>query len=55
MLELIDHQTVAVAAEALEGNRRARHIATQALQLSPVAGLANDRRIGREAATLGGR
>ena len=39
VLELVDHQAVAVAAEALQGNGGARHIAAQTLQLSAFAGL----------------
>jgi len=39
MLQLVDHQAVAVATETFQGNGRARHMAAQALQLAPIAGL----------------
>jgi hypothetical protein len=42
MLELVDHQAIAVSGEALERDGGARHIAAQALQLSPLAGRAAD-------------
>lgn len=54
MLQLIDHQSVAVSAQALQSNGGARHVAAQALQLSPIAGLAGDGRIEREAVPPGG-
>ena len=43
VLEFVDHQPVAVTAETLQGNGRACHIPAQALQLSPIAGLASKR------------
>lgn len=54
VLELVDHQPVAVAAETLTRNGRARHIAAQTLQLSAIAGLAGDGRIEREAVPRSG-
>jgi hypothetical protein len=53
MLQLVDHQAVAVAAQSLQGNCGARHIAAQALQLAAIAALAGDRSIEREAVTSG--
>ena len=48
-LQFVDHQAIAVPAQTLQGNGRARHIAAQALQLAPVARSASDRCIEREA------
>ena len=39
MLQFVDHQAVAVAAETFQGNCRARHVPAQALQLSAIASL----------------
>jgi len=49
MLQLVDHEAVAVAAQAVEGNGGGRHIPAQAPRLSALAGLAGDGRIEREA------
>ena len=54
VLEFVNHQPVAVAAETLTRNGRARHIAAQALQLLAIAGLAGDGRNEREAVTRSG-
>lgn len=51
VFEFVDHQAVAVAAEALKRNGRARHVAAQSLQLPALVGPAGDRRIEREAVT----
>ena len=53
VLELVDHQAVAVVAQTLQGDGRARHIAAQAFQLPAFAGLAGNGRIQREAVPRG--
>jgi len=39
MLQFVDHQGVAVAAQTLQRDGAARHIAAQAFQLAAIAGL----------------
>jgi len=54
MLEPVDHQAVAVAAETLQRDGRARHVAAQAFQFPALVGPAGHRRIERETVTRGG-
>ena len=47
VLQFVDHQTIAVAAETLKANRGAGHIAAHSLQLPALLGLAEHCRIER--------
>jgi len=53
VLELVDHQAVAVATETFQGNGRARHVPAQALQFPALSGFASNGGIEREAVALG--
>ena len=53
VLQLVDHQAVAVTAKTLTRKSRARHIPAQALELTPLVAPAGNRRIEREAVALG--
>jgi len=55
MLQLVDHQGVAVSADALQGDGGARHIANESLQLPVLVRPAGDRCIEREALARGGQ
>ena len=47
--ELEHHRPIAIDTQTLLGNRRAGHLAAQALELGPLMGLAGDGTVEREA------
>ncbi len=54
MFQFVDHQPIAIDAQALLGDGRASHIAAQALEFAALTGFAADGGIDGEAISCGG-